>query len=97
MSVFRIVYRQQDHDQRPAEDVEAVEFVQKDPWIVFLDPAGTCLTVRSDDIESIERLQMTLPPVAVPPRPPSDPPFPALSAVRPEPGRWSPGEFGLGP
>jgi len=88
MSVFRIVYRQREEEQRPAEDVEAVEFVQKDPWIVFLDPAGTCLTLRSDEVESIERLQMTLPPaVAPPPGPPSDPPLPRSIGCPPE--AWS--------
>jgi hypothetical protein len=76
MSVFRIVYRQREQDRRRAEDVEAVEFVQKDPWIVFLDPAGTCLTVRSEEIESIERLPMTIPPAVLSAGPPSDPPLP---------------------
>jgi hypothetical protein len=77
MSVFRVVYRHRDRDPYPSEDVEAVEFIQKEPWIVFLDPAGTCLTVRSEDVERIERVKLGRPPVAdPPPRPPSDPPIP---------------------
>ena len=87
MSVFRIVYRQREQARRPAEDVEAVEFVQKDPWIVFLDPAGTCLTVRSEEIESIERVQMTPAPTVLPPGPPSDPPLPP--SMSRTPGAWS--------
>ncbi len=61
MSVFRIVYRQLEADRRPPEDVEAVEFVQMEPWIVFLDPAGTCLTVRTEHVEHIERVPLMLP------------------------------------
>ena len=76
MSIFRIVYRQHDHDQRPSEDVEATEFVEREPWIVFLDPSGTCLTVRSENVERIERLQLALPATEPLPSPPSDPPLP---------------------
>ena len=75
MSVFRVVYRQR-RDQNTSEDVEAVEFIQKEPWIVFLDPAGACLTIRSDDVERIERVQLMLPPADPPPSPRSDPPIP---------------------
>ena len=76
MSVFRVVYRQRQQDQPPPEEVEAVEFIQKEPWIVFLDPAGTCLTIRSEDVERIERVQLTRPPTDPPPSPPSYPPIP---------------------
>jgi hypothetical protein len=76
MSVFRVVYRQRQQDQYPFEEVEAVEFIQKEPWIVFLDPAGTCLTIRSEDVERIERVQLTRPPTDLPPSPPSYPPIP---------------------
>ena len=78
MSVFRVVYRQRLQDQPPPEEVEAVEFIQKEPWIVFLDPAGTCLTIRSENVERIERLQLTLPATEPPSRPPSDPPLPDI-------------------
>jgi hypothetical protein len=76
MSVFRVVYRQRLQDQPPPEEVEAVEFIQKEPWIVFLDPAGTCLTIRSEDVERIERVQLTRPHTDPPPSPPSYPPIP---------------------
>jgi hypothetical protein len=76
MSVFRVVYRQRQQDLHPSEEVEAVEFIQKEPWIVFLDPAGTCLTIRSEDVERIERVQLTRPPTDPPPSPPSYPPIP---------------------
>jgi hypothetical protein len=82
MSVFRIVYRQHDHDHPSSEDVDAVEFVQKEPWIVFLDPAGTCRTVRSRDVERIERLQLTPPASEEPASIPSYPPIPASSSQR---------------
>jgi hypothetical protein len=76
MSVFRVVYRQRQQDHQPSEDVEAVEFIQKEPWILFLDPAGTCLTIRSEDVERIERVQLTRPPDDPLPGPPADPPIP---------------------
>lgn len=78
MSIFRIVYRQNNHDQLPSEDVEATEFLEREPWIVFLDPSGTCLTIRSENVERIERLQLTLPATEPPSRPPSDPPLPDI-------------------
>lgn len=69
MSVYRIIYRQNDQGRRPPEDVEAVEFVKMEPWIVFLDPAGTCLTVRSEAVERIERPQSAPPPAPPEPSP----------------------------
>ena len=76
MSIFRIVYRPNDQDPRPTEEVEATEFVEREPWIVFLDPAGTCLTIRSEDVDRIERVQLAVRPPEASPRLPSDPPLP---------------------
>jgi hypothetical protein len=90
MSMFRIVYRQDDQDQRPSEDVEAVEFIQKEPWIVFLDPAGTCLTVPSREVERVDRLQRTLPTQTLPPASPaSDPPLPGPVSGWPATPPWA--------
>jgi hypothetical protein len=75
MSAFRIVYRHRDDDQLRFEDIEAVEFVQKEPWLLFLDPAGTCRTIRLEDVERIERVHPA-PPVPASPPPPSDLPLP---------------------
>jgi hypothetical protein len=77
MSMFRIVYRHNDHDTPPTEEVEATEFVEREPWIVFLDPAGTCLTIRSEDVARIERVQLAVRAPDAPARLPSDPPVPA--------------------
>jgi hypothetical protein len=75
MSVFRVIYRQKDEGRRPAEDVEAADFVQRDPWIVFLDPTGPSLSIRADDVERVERLRLEPLEVAPRPSPPSDPPL----------------------
>jgi len=56
MSVFRIVFREDEETARPTEDVEAVECVQHNAWIVFLDPSGPCHSVRSDKVERVERV-----------------------------------------
>jgi len=77
MSIFRIVYRQNDYDQVTSERVEATEFLERKPWIVFLDPSGTCLTLRSESVERIERLQPALPAAEPRPSPPSDLTLPA--------------------
>ncbi len=77
MSIFRIVYRQNGHDTRSDEEIEATEFVEREPWIVFLDPGGTCLTIRSEDVERIERLRLAVPVPEAPRRVPSDPPLPS--------------------
>ena len=76
MSVFRVVYRQNYPGHRPPEEVEAVEFIRRDPWIIFLDPAGTCATVRSDDVQRIERITLALPDTEPTLPPPSDPILP---------------------
>ena len=55
MSGFRITYRKDDPEGRTYEDVEAVEFIQQEPWIVFLDPSGVCLTIRSEEVNRVER------------------------------------------
>ena len=89
MSIFRITYRSNGHDDRTSEDVEAVEFLQQEPWIVFLDPSGACLTVRSDDVERFERVQLAVP--APPPQPsaPSDLPLPRrVDVTGPSPSPW---------
>jgi len=81
MSVFRIVFRQDDGLQ-PSEDVEAVECLQHDSWIVFLDPSGPCRSVRLQDVERVERVHAK--PVAPPsPMQPirSFPPLPASQPV----------------
>ena len=80
MSTFRIVYRQDQDDQRSPHDVEAVEFVRRDPWIIFLDPAGTCFTTRVRTVcNRIERLVLGSPRLEPTPSPPSDPPLRAMS------------------
>ena len=76
MSVFRVVYLQTHPGQRPPEEVEAVEFIRRDPWIIFLDPAGTCATVRSEDVQRIERITLALPRTDPTLRPLSDPVLP---------------------
>ena len=75
MSIFRVVYRPKDGTRRPTEDIEANDFTQRDPWIVFLDPSGPSLTIRAEDVERIERLRLE--PLEIPPAPspPSDPPL----------------------
>jgi hypothetical protein len=89
MSIFRITYRSNGQDQRTSEDVEAVEFLQQEPWIVFLDPSGACLTVRSDDVERIERVQLAVPVTAPPPSAPSDLPLPrVVDSGGPTPSPW---------
>lgn len=74
MSGFRISYRTSDPEGQTTEDVEAVEFIQQEPWIVFLDPTGVCLAVRSDRVERVERLV----PVTRVADPPPVPAYPAL-------------------
>jgi hypothetical protein len=76
MSVFRVVYRQNHPGHRPPEEFEAVEFIRRDPWIIFLDPAGTCATVRSEDVQRIERITLALPDTEPTLPPPSDPVLP---------------------
>ena len=79
MSTFRIVYRERDGACPPNEEVAASEFLVQDPWIVFLDPSGACLSVRSDRVERIERVTMdpdTFSLVAPRERAPSDPVIP---------------------
>ena len=84
MSTFRITYRQGDQSQRRSEDIEAVEFVRQEPWIVFLDPSGACLTLRSETVERIERLQVLTPPSPRPtPGLPSDLPLPRPASESP--------------
>ena len=56
MSTFRVVYRQGYAEEHPPEVVDAVEFICRDPWIIFLDPAGTCFTTRSEAVQRIERV-----------------------------------------
>ncbi len=75
MSTFRVVYRQKDGLRRPPEEIEATDFTQRDPWIVFLDPSGPSLSIRAEDVERIERLRLE--PLEIPPSPslPSDPPL----------------------
>jgi hypothetical protein len=83
MSVFRIVFREDEESLRPSEVVEAVECVQHNAWIVFLDPSGPCHSVRSDDVERVERVQPT--PLArrrEPAPPPSYPPLPRMEVGR---------------
>ena len=77
MSVFRVVYRQSHLEEHPPEEIEAVEFIRRDPWIVFLDPAGTCAIVRSDDVQRVERITLAVPPSEPTPPLPSDPVIPA--------------------
>ena len=75
MSTFRVVYREKDGERRPAEEIEASDFIQRAPWIVFLDPSGPSLSIRADDVERVERLRLE-PLESVPsPRPRSDPPL----------------------
>jgi len=77
VSTFRITYRQSDPSQRQSEEIDAVEFVRQEPWIVFLDPSGACLTVRSETVERIERLRVAMPLLPAPtPELPSDLPLP---------------------
>ena len=78
MSTFRVVYRQEHDQDHPPDEVDAVEFIRRDPWIVFLDPAGTCFTTRSEEVQRIERLVLGAPPVEPRPSPPSDLPLPAM-------------------
>ena len=79
MSTFRVVYRQDQDAQRPPDEVDAVEFIRRDPWIIFLDPAGTCFTTRSESVQRIERVGLGPPRCEPTPRPPSDLPIPAMS------------------
>ena len=79
MSTFRVVYRQDQDDQPPPDEVDAVEFIRRDPWIIFLDPAGTCFTTRSERVQRIEQLVLGSPRFEPTPSPPSDPPLPARS------------------
>ena len=78
MSIFRVFYRQGAQAPRPSEEIDAVEFIQREPWIVFLDATGACLSIRSEDVERIERVRPPSPVVEPPPGPPSDPPLPAV-------------------
>ena len=80
MSTFRVVYRQDQDDQLPPEEeVEAVEFIRRDPWIIFLDPAGTCFTTRSECVQRIEQIVVGFPRIEPTPSLPSDLPLPAIS------------------
>jgi hypothetical protein len=79
MSTFRVVYRQDQDDQRPPEEVDAVEFIRRDPWIIFLDPAGTCFTTRSESVQRIERVVLGSPRIEPTPSPRSDLPLPVIS------------------
>ncbi len=89
MSTFRIVYQQSGQDPRPADTIEAVEFITQDPWIVFLDPSGACLSVRSESVDHIERIQTALPPYTpATPSPPSDPPLPGRANESPPTHLW---------
>ena len=79
MSTFRIVYRERGGASPPHEEVAASEFLVQDPWIVFLDPSGACLSVRSEYVERIERVTMdpeTFSRVAPREKVPSDPVIP---------------------
>jgi hypothetical protein len=84
MSTFRVVYRQDRDAQRPPDEVDAVEFIRRDPWIIFLDPAGPCFTTRTERVQRIEQLVPGSPRVEPTPSPPSDLPLPAMS------GRYHP-------
>jgi len=75
MSIFRVVYRQDGSDHPRSEEVQAVECIRRDPWIVFLDPAGTCLVVRSEDVQRVERISLAPPRAEPTPSPPSDLPL----------------------
>jgi len=89
MSTFRIIYRQSDQDPRPAEYIEAVEFIQQEPWIVFLDPSGACLSVRSESVDHIERMQTAMRSyVPSTPSPRSDPPLPGYVGDPPKTHLW---------
>jgi hypothetical protein len=77
MSAFRITYREHDSEVRTCEEVEAVEFIQQDPWIVFLDPSGVCLSVRSDNVERVERIVRSTPNADPEPGPASYPALPS--------------------
>jgi hypothetical protein len=83
MSTFRVVYRQDQDTPRPPDEVDAVEFIRRDPWIIFLDPAGTCFTTRSESVQRIEQLVLGSPRFEPTSSPPSDLPLPAMS------GRYS--------
>lgn len=71
MSTFRITYCQDDEDGQASENIEAADFVRRGQWIVFLDAAAPCHSVRSDDVVRIERIQAPRP-VDEPPPLPSD-------------------------
>ncbi len=79
MSTFRVVYRQDHNNQRLPDEVDAVEFIRRDPWIIFLDPAGTCFTTRSEEVQRIERVILGSPRLEPTPSPPSDLPLPSMS------------------
>jgi hypothetical protein len=88
VSTFRITYRQTD-EALPEEEIDAVEFLVQEPWIVFLDPSGACLSVRSDQVERVRRVPIRptsewTPRLATPLRPPSDPAIPDETGVRSE-------------
>jgi hypothetical protein len=81
MSTFRITYRQTGEASPRDEEIDAVEFLVQEPWIVFLDPSGACLSVRSDQVERVQRVQVRstsewTPRLAPPVRAPSDPVIP---------------------
>jgi len=90
VSTFKIVYQLSDQDPPPVEYIEAVEFIQREPWIVFLDPSGACLSVRSEAVHHIERVQPAVTSdVSAAPRPRSDPPLPGQVAASPRPHHWA--------